>query len=172
MAAMHALSGFPYPDQESQVMDAWERLVCGVGLPADAVRTVIEHSWTRCHSAGVDPATTRAPSPTSDEGLGRLLHRFRDVIDVSVPVMAQVRESLSESGTMMILTDPSGVILKTEGDPATLEAAEDVRLVNGANWDELKRTAGGCGRRRTSRTAGSSNSRCRSREPRRLVGAR
>src|SRR5262249_26996083 len=53
------------------------------------------------------------------------------------PVMEQVRESLSESGTMMILTDPSGVILNTEGDPATLEAAEDVRLVRGANWDEL-----------------------------------
>jgi transcriptional regulator of acetoin/glycerol metabolism len=118
-------------------MSAWERLVCGVGLPADAVRTVIERSWTRCHSAGVDPATTRAPSPTSDEGFDRLLHRFRDVIDIGVPVMEQVRESLSESGTMMILTDPSGVILKTEGDPATLEAAHDVRLVNGANWDEL-----------------------------------
>src|SRR2546428_12203514 len=172
MAAKQAAPGFPYPLQERQVMNAWERLVCGVGLPADAVRTVIEHSWTRCHSAGVNPATTSAPSPTSDEGFDRLLHRFRDVIDVGVPVMEQVRESLSESGTMMILTDPSGVILKTEGDPATLESAEDVRLVNGANWDELKRTAGGCGRRRTSRTARSSNSRCRSREPRRLVGAR
>jgi sigma-54 dependent transcriptional regulator, acetoin dehydrogenase operon transcriptional activator AcoR len=137
MAAKQVASGFPYPLQESQIMNAWERLVCGVGLPADAVRTVIERSWARCHSAGVDPATTRAPPPTSDEGFGRLLHRFRDVIDVSVPVMAQVRESLSESGTMMILTDPSGVILKTEGDPATLEAAQDVRLVNGANWDEL-----------------------------------
>jgi sigma-54 dependent transcriptional regulator, acetoin dehydrogenase operon transcriptional activator AcoR len=137
MAAKQAASGFPYPLQESQVMNAWERLVCGVGLPADAVRTVIERSWTRCHSAGVDPATTRAPSPTTDEDLGRLLHRFRDVIDVGVPVMEQARESLSESGTMMILTNPSGVILKTEGDPATLEAAQDVRLVNGANWDEL-----------------------------------
>src|SRR5947209_1127275 len=52
-------------------------------------------------------------------------------------VMEQVRESLSESGTIIILTDPSDVILKTEGDPATLEAAQDVRLVNGANWDEL-----------------------------------
>jgi transcriptional regulator of acetoin/glycerol metabolism len=137
MAAKQAASGFPYPLQESEVMEAWEHLVCGVGLPADAVRSVIERSWVRCHSAGVDPATTRAPSPTSHEGFGRLLHRFRDVIDVGGPVMAQVRDSLSESGTMMILTDPSGVILKTEGDPATLEAAEDVRLVNGANWDEL-----------------------------------
>jgi len=137
MAAKQAVSGFPYSLQESQVMNAWERLVCGVDLPADAVRTVIERSWVRCHSAGVDPATTRAPSPTSHEDFSRLLHRFRDVIDVGVPVMEQVRESLSESGTMMILTDPFGVILTTEGDPETLEAAEDVRLVNGANWDEL-----------------------------------
>ena len=51
--------------------------------------------------------------------------------------MDQVRESLSESGTIMILTDPSGVILKTEGDPATLEAAGDVRLLSGVSWDEL-----------------------------------
>jgi len=35
--------------------------------------------------------------------------------------MDQVRESLSESGTIMVLTDPSGVVLKTEGDPTTLE---------------------------------------------------
>jgi sigma-54 dependent transcriptional regulator, acetoin dehydrogenase operon transcriptional activator AcoR len=137
VAAKHASSRFPYPLQENQVMDAWERLVCGAELPADAVRTVIERSWARCHSAGVDPATTRAPSPTSDESFRRLLLRSRDVIDVSVPIMEQVREPLSESGTMMILTDPSGVILKTEGDPGTLEAAECVRLVTGANWDEL-----------------------------------
>jgi sigma-54 dependent transcriptional regulator, acetoin dehydrogenase operon transcriptional activator AcoR len=135
--AARALSGFPYPGQESQVMNAWDRLVCGAELPANAVRTVIENSWARCLSAGVDPARPRGPSPTSDEALSRLLLRFRDVIDVSSPVMDQVRDSLSESGTMMILTDPSGVILKTEGDPATLEAAQDVRLVSGASWDEL-----------------------------------
>src|SRR5262245_8924250 len=137
MAAKQATSEFPYPLQESGVMNAWERLVCGVEFPADVVRTVIERSWTRCHSAGVDPAARRAPAPTSHEDFSRRLHRFRDVIDVGRPIMEQVRESLSESGTMMILADPSGVILKTEGDPATLEAAEDVRLVNGANWDEL-----------------------------------
>src|SRR3989441_5634376 len=137
MAARDAVSSFPYAGQESQVMNAWERAVCGADLPANAVRTVIEHSWARCLSAGVDPARPRGPLPTSDEAFSRLLHRFRDVIDVSSPVMEQVRESLSESGTIMILTDPSGVILKTEGDPATLEAAQDVRLVNGANWDEL-----------------------------------
>src|SRR5215510_10882010 len=137
MAARHAVSGFPSPGQESQVMNAWDRLVCGAELPANAVRTVIEDSWARCLSAGVDPARPRGPLPASDEALSRLLDRFRDVIDVSSPVMDQVRDSLSESGTIMILTDPSGVILKTDGDPATLEAAGDVRLVSGVSWDEL-----------------------------------
>jgi transcriptional regulator of acetoin/glycerol metabolism len=137
MAARDAVSSFPYAGQESQVMNAWDRLVCGAELPANAVRTVIEHSWARCLSAGVDPARPRGPLPTSDEAFSRLLHRFRDVIDVSSPVMEQVRESLSESGTIMILTDPSGVILRTEGDPATLEAAGDVRLVSGVSWAEL-----------------------------------
>src|SRR5947209_11409368 len=37
----------------------------------------------------------------------------------------------------MRLPDPSGVILKTEGDPATLEAAGDVRLASGVSWAEL-----------------------------------
>src|SRR5262245_56098630 len=91
--------------QESQVMHAWERLVCGLEPPATTVRSVIERSWLRCQSAGVDPATPRAPSPTSREDLSRLLHRFRDVVEIGVPVMEQVRDSISESGTMMILTD-------------------------------------------------------------------
>ena len=42
MAAKQAASDFPYPLQTSGVMNAWERLVCGVGLPADVVRTVHE----------------------------------------------------------------------------------------------------------------------------------
>jgi transcriptional regulator of acetoin/glycerol metabolism len=127
MTARHAVSGFPYPGQESQVMNAWDRLVSGAELPANAVRTVIEHSWARCLSAGVDPARPRGQSPTPDEDLSRLLHRFRDVIDVSSPVMDQVR-NLSESGTIMILTDPSGVILQNRrGSCERWRQAEDVR---------------------------------------------
>ena len=50
--------------------------------------------------------------------------------------MAQAREILSESGTIMILTDPRGVILQTEGDPATVDAARRIRLQTGASWHE------------------------------------
>jgi transcriptional regulator of acetoin/glycerol metabolism len=62
--------------------------------------------------------------------------RYRDLLEASVPIMAQARELLAESGTIMILTDPRGVILQTEGDPATVDAAHHIRLQTGANWHE------------------------------------
>src|SRR2546425_1080911 len=131
------VSGFPHPDEEKQVMAAWDRFLRGAEMPSNAVRSVIERSWSRCLSAGVDPGRSRAHAPVRVEELGTLQHPHRDLIDASVPVMQQARDFLSESGTMMILTDPTGVILETEGDPATLDAAQDVRLVGGANWDEI-----------------------------------
>src|SRR5256885_4991776 len=132
-----ALSGSPHPDQERQVMAAWDRFLRGTELPPNAVRSVIEGSWSRCLSARVDPERSRAQAPAPEEDLRRLQHRHRDLIDASVPVMQQARDFLSESGTMMILTDATGVILETEGDQSALDAAQDVRLVSGANWNEL-----------------------------------
>src|SRR3989442_2796842 len=137
MESNEASSGFPHPDQEKQVMGAWDRFLCGTEETPNVVRGVIERSWSRCLSARVDPDRSRAQAPTPEEDLRRLQHRHRHLIDAIVPVMGQARDFLSESGTMMILTDPTGVILETEGDSATLDAAQDVRLVSGANWNEL-----------------------------------
>src|SRR3989454_5611966 len=132
-----AFSGSPHPDQERQVMAAWDRFLRGTEMPPNAVRSVIESSWSRCLSARVDPGRSRAQAPAPEEDLRRLQHRHRELIDASVPVMQQARDFLSESGTMMILTDATGVILETEGDQSALDAAQDVRLVSGANWNEL-----------------------------------
>jgi transcriptional regulator of acetoin/glycerol metabolism len=130
-------SGCPPPNQARQVMAAWDRFLRGAEVPPNAVRSVIERSWSRCYSAGVDPERSRAQEPAPEGDLKSLQHRYSDLVDASVPIMAQAHRVLSESGTMMILTDPTGVILEAAGDPATLEAAQDVRLVGGANWNEL-----------------------------------
>ena len=130
-------SGSPHPDQERQVMAARDRFLRGTELPPNAVRSVIERSWSRCLSARVDPARSQAQAPAPEEELRKLQRRHRDLIDASVPVMQQARDFLSESGTIMILTDATGVVLETEGDQSALDAAQDIRLVNGANWNEL-----------------------------------
>lgn len=136
MTPREAFSTFPYPDQERQVMAAWERFLRGRDLPPDAVRDVIEGSWERCYSSGVDPARSQAAVPLPEEALRALQHAQRDLIEASVSITEQARDFLSQSGTIMILTDPAGVILETVGDAATVEASRSIRLETGANWDE------------------------------------
>src|SRR5216684_8486105 len=130
-------SGITDVRYERRIMGAWERFVQGGGLPPGAVPDVVGRSWLRCRYASVDPALVHAPDPLAEQALMALRQRHRELIEASVPIMTQARDLLSESGTMMILTDPTGVILQTEGDPATLEAALDVRLTIGASWNEL-----------------------------------
>ena len=129
--------GFRDRGYERRLIAAWERFVDGDELASGVVREVVGQSWSRCRSAHVDPGLRHAPDPLAEEELVALRQRHWELIEASRPVMAQAHDLLSESGTIMILTDPTGVILHTEGDPATLEAALDVRLTAGASWNEL-----------------------------------
>src|SRR5256884_2614026 len=122
---------------ERRLLAAWERFVDGAGLASGVVPDVVGQSWMRCRSAQVDPALEHAPDPLAEPELMALRQRHRELIEASRPVMIQAHDLLSESATMMILTDPTGVILQSEGDPATLEAALDIRLTPGASWNEL-----------------------------------
>jgi len=135
-----AFSAFPHPDQEPQVMAFWERFLRGRELPPNVVRGVIEGSWVRCQSVGVDPERSQAAAPLPEEALLALQDGHRDLIGASLRIMKEVRDFLSESGTIMILADPTGTILETAGDPATVDSAWNIRLVTGANWNE-----GACG---------------------------
>jgi sigma-54 dependent transcriptional regulator, acetoin dehydrogenase operon transcriptional activator AcoR len=79
----------------------------------------------------------QAPTVLPAEELMTLRALHRELIEASVPIMAQARDFLSASGTILMLTDPHGIVLQTEGDPSALEAALDIRLMAGANWTEL-----------------------------------
>ena len=121
-------------------MAAWEQFLRRHDLPPHAVRDVIEGSWERCSSSGVDPERSQAAMPLVEEALRALQHAHRDLLGASMSITDQARDFLSESGTIMILTDPTGAILETVGDAATVEKARNIRLETGAVWDE-----GACG---------------------------
>jgi transcriptional regulator of acetoin/glycerol metabolism len=118
------------------VMTAWEKFLSGDDLPDNAVRRMVEDSWRRCLDQGVSPGKISAPLVVNEAGMHTLQQRHRDLIEAAKPVMAHARDFLSESGTMMILTDPNGVILWVEGDPGAKYEGNDVQLVPGALWDE------------------------------------
>jgi sigma-54 dependent transcriptional regulator, acetoin dehydrogenase operon transcriptional activator AcoR len=136
MTQQEMLASFSQPAQERRIMAAWERFLQSGEVAPNTVRPLIEESWGRCRSTGIDPALTQASTLLTEEELMAMRARYRDLLEASVPIMAQAREILSESGTIMILTDPRGVILQTEGDPATVDAARRIRLQTGASWHE------------------------------------
>ncbi|WP_346285237.1 sigma-54-dependent Fis family transcriptional regulator [Zoogloea sp.] len=137
MAATISGQLFSVPENDGHIMTSWERFLSGDETASDALRRLIDDSWRRCQGASVDPGRDQAPPPIGEHFLHSLRDECGELLTASAPVMASARDFLSETGTVMVLTDQSGTILNLEGDMSTRGAAENVHLLSGANWSEL-----------------------------------
>jgi len=98
MPRKESLASFSQPDQDRRIMAAWERFLQNDALASSAVRRLIERSWERCRAAGIDPVLTQAAAPLLDEELTALRSRYRDLLEASVPIMAQAARSCRSRG--------------------------------------------------------------------------
>jgi sigma-54 dependent transcriptional regulator, acetoin dehydrogenase operon transcriptional activator AcoR len=137
MAATVSGQMFSVPENDRHISTSWERFLSGDEAGSDALRRLIDDSWRRCHGASVDPERFQAPPPIGEHSLHSLRDECGELLTASAPVMASARDFLSETGTVMVLTDQCGTILNLEGDMTTRGAAENVHLLSGANWSEL-----------------------------------
>ncbi len=124
------------PQNNRTIMAAWDRFLSGDTPPPNALRCLIDDSWRRCLEVQVDPSRKRAASPVNESILTSLQHQHRELLRAGKPVMALARDFLAQSETIMILTDPNGMILGVEGDPRALEAAGSIHLIAGSCWSE------------------------------------
>ncbi len=85
----------------------------------------------------MDPTLHQARGAMDDAELRAHRERNRALVETSAPVMAAARDFLSDSGSVLLLTDARGLIVGVEGDPDTLEQAREIRLVPGVSWGEL-----------------------------------
>ncbi|HEU0199940.1 MAG TPA: sigma-54-dependent Fis family transcriptional regulator [Burkholderiaceae bacterium] len=127
---------FSRPENERRIKASWEKFLSGEGPPSNALRCLIDDSWRRCLTDRVDPSRHQAPPPLDQSRIALLRKRHARLVDASTPLMAQARDFLSQTGTVMILTDPDGTILGVEGDPKMRQPLEGVRLLPGCNWTE------------------------------------
>ena len=128
---------FSEPKNDRQIMASWERFMSSGETQSNALRRLIDDSWRRCQNASVDPGRYQAAPPVVDDVFDSLRHICSDLLEASVPVMASARDFLSETGTVMVLTDPGGTLLNLEGDTSLRGAAENIHLLPGANWSEV-----------------------------------
>jgi signal transduction histidine kinase len=117
-----------------QIQRAWGRFVEN-GAASNAVRGVVSASWERSqqYQVPVERTETRLAPETE------LLHRRSERSELLVaaqPALEQARLLLAEARSMVILTDPSGVIIETAGDPRTIDAARPIHLEQGGLWAE------------------------------------
>ncbi len=116
------------------IAKARERMLSGINMPDGAVRPIIEASWQRCLSEKVDPTSARRAGEALTPDT--LSVQYEELICASEVIMREAHALLSESGTIMHLVSPSGIILRCEGDPSTLDLANRFWLTSGANWTE------------------------------------
>jgi len=129
---------FSRPEDDDRVRESWERFLTDGGASADSLRCLVEDSWKRCAGANVDPSIDQAASPMAARDVSVLRHQHRDLLEASKPVMVLARDFLSETGTVMVLTDQEGVVLEVEGDGSAMGPAEKIHLLPGASWNEVQ----------------------------------
>ena len=133
----------PIAGEDTIVGNALARFQRGDDDAPRGVRPVIEESWQRCLRSGVDPIAP-GTAPRGGDPVRRSV-RNHELLEASDPVMAQARAALSGCGTMLILADAAGEVLRTEGDDNALVAAEGGGITLGSNWSEVARGTSGLG---------------------------
>jgi len=117
-----------------EIQRAWEKFIEN-GSPANAVREIVAASWER--SQGYQIPVERGEAPLASEVEVVQRHsEHRELIAAARPALEQARFLLAEASSMIILTDPSGVILETAGDPRTTDFGRIMHLEQGGHWAE------------------------------------
>src|SRR3977135_1034509 len=108
----------------------------GGGIAPHGVRSRMDDSGRRCFRAGIDPTPQRAPRRSAAALRRPPSARDRELLEASEAVMVQAREALASCGTIMILADASGVVLRAHGDDTALTAAAGLGQTQGGDWSE------------------------------------
>ena len=119
---------------EREVRRAWEKFV-ERGVAPTGMRTAVAASWRRSLAHHVLVDSTMAPLLAEAE-LFRHRSKHAQLLHAARPALASSGAFLSEANSMMILTDPSGVIIDTQGDARAIDAGRENHLEHGGRWSE------------------------------------
>ena len=118
-------------------MAAWERFLSGDPLAAVPERHFVVASWLRSQDLGINPSGRAAPLVVQGgDALTLLRIDHADMLAASRPVFADLAEMFVGTSSIMLLTNPDGIVLDAVGDRRTLEQGENIHLTPGADWRE------------------------------------
>ena len=136
---------FAYSGDERGILKAWEDFLSGIERESPPVRVVVESSWKRSVTRGVDAYGRCTPVVVGQEHFQTLLKRNRLLSWAATPTMHDNAALLRGTRSILVLTDSTGVVLKVVGDPATKDRGRDINLSLGGSWNEADVGTNGIG---------------------------
>jgi transcriptional regulator of acetoin/glycerol metabolism len=124
------------PADDADTMQAWERFLTGEPGAAVPLSHFVVSSWQRSLASGVDPAGRSAPLAAEGDLISELRHHHHDMLAAAADIFARTAALFDGSRSMMLLTDPDGVVLEAAGDRQTLHEGERIHLMAGGHWSE------------------------------------
>lgn len=122
---------------ETRTMRAWENFLTGDAPGSDEqVRDVIQNSWARSATSGVNAHASATPLVIDDDQLDRNKRQRQQLLAAADHALQHAADLLEETSAMVVLTDEDGVILDTRGDNRTLDAGQEIKLQPGGHWNE------------------------------------
>jgi transcriptional regulator of acetoin/glycerol metabolism len=122
--------------ESTQTMRAWERFLSGdASAMVPGANTVIA-SWMRSQQLGINPSGREAPLAARGDAMEALRVRHADLLGAASEVFARAAELFAGSRSLMLLTNPEGIVLDTIGDHQTLDDGQDIHLMPGGDWRE------------------------------------
>lgn len=115
--------------QREDVKKMWKRFIFENEL-TDKLSPIVKDSWIRSNQWKVDPFQPYGHIKKIQ------MERYKSLIDWSAPLMEGLYSIVKGSGFLVILCNEKGQLLKSIGDPNTLEKAAQIGFVEGADWSE------------------------------------
>src|ERR1700753_815627 len=119
---------------QREVLAAWENFIERGALSSD-LRSSVAASWQRSKNHQVTIDRARAPL-VADAELFRHRSKHAPLRHAARCPLDNSQTFLRDANSIMILTDPTGLIVDTQGDDRVIEAGRVVHLEHGGRWSE------------------------------------
>lgn len=123
-------------DDRRRLIEVRRRLLREGGEPDAAVPSMIVRSWRRSQVHGLDMDLPPALEALSHGQLRELRERNEMLLRAARGELEALYEDARASGSIVILTDPMGIVLATVGNVDFAERASRVALRPGIEWSE------------------------------------
>ncbi|SFI59156.1 sigma-54-dependent Fis family transcriptional regulator [Thermoflavimicrobium dichotomicum] len=124
-----------FNDIDRLLMDKWEKLLSDSEVP-EYNRSIITSSWKRCLAKKIDPLRKEADVIYSGDDLKEQQEKNQFLLEIASPYIDELFEYYSGQPTLVMLTDPKGIILKGIATSEAWAKVDPIRFVPGADWSE------------------------------------